>query len=213
MALFDNVRGRLTQAGQSTVQKAKGLSEVTRLNAKISGLENQINDMYRQIGYAIYCAHHEDPLPECAGAINQITELHKAIEECRAQIKAINDADTCPQCGAKINKSMVFCGVCGCRLVPEQPAVEQSTPWQQQQPMVEQPAVEQPAPWQQPVAEQPAFEQPAPWQQPVIEQPAIAGQQPIAEQPVVWQSNFCGNCGTPCPPGAAFCPSCGKAIN
>ena len=121
MAIFDNMRDKLTQAGQSTVQKAKGLSEVAKLNAQISGLENQVNDMYRQIGYAIYCAHHEDPLPEVAGAINQITEMHKSIENCRAQIKAINTADTCPQCGAKVSKSMVFCGGCGYRLVAEQP--------------------------------------------------------------------------------------------
>lgn len=197
MAIFDNVRDRLTQAGQSTVQKAKGLSEVAKLTAQISNLENQVNDMYRQIGYAIYCAHHEDPLPEVAGAINAITEMHNNIENCRAQIKAINAADTCPQCGAKVNKGMVFCGSCGYRLVAEQQPVAA-----QPQPGVEQPFAAEQQPTvigQQPFAVE---------QQPAVEQPFVAEQQPTT----AGQTTFCSNCGTPCPPGSAFCPSCGQAV-
>lgn len=125
MAFMDQMRDKLTQASQSTVQKAKDLSEIARLNGVISNAEKQINDLYTKIGYAVYCAYYEAPLPEAADLINQVTELHQTIENSKAQINAINAADSCPACGAKISKGMAFCGNCGHKLiVAEQPAAE-----------------------------------------------------------------------------------------
>lgn len=117
MAFINHVRGRLTQAGQSTVQKAKDLSELAKLNNTISNSEKQISDLYGRVGYEVYCAYRNNPLPEVADMLKQITDLHQVIENCKAQIKAINSADTCPQCGAKVSKEMAFCSGCGYKLV------------------------------------------------------------------------------------------------
>lgn len=126
MAFINNVRGRLTQAGQSTVQKAKDLTDLAKLNNTISNSERQISELYGNIGYEVYCAYRNAPLPEVADLFSQITELHQLIENCKAQIKAINAADTCPQCGAKVTKNMAFCSGCGYKLpVAEQPAPDE----------------------------------------------------------------------------------------
>ena len=101
MAFMNNMRDRLTQASQSTVQKAKDLSELAKLNGAVSNAEKQISELYGKIGYEVYCAYCNAPLPEVAELIQQVTDLHQTIEACKAQIKAINTADTCPQCGAK----------------------------------------------------------------------------------------------------------------
>lgn len=116
MAIFGGMKERISQAGQTTVQKAKDLSEITRLNSEISAAENQINTLYGRIGYEIYRAYRDDPQPETADLVQQVTELHQKIEDCKEQIKAINAANTCPQCGAKISKGMAFCSNCGCKL-------------------------------------------------------------------------------------------------
>ncbi len=109
MAFFDNVLGGINQA-----------TEVAKLNGTISSTERQINDLYRQIGYAIYCAHHQDPLPEVKEQIEQVVALHKVIDDCNAQIAAIKAADSCPQCGAHVGKGVAFCAACGYKLpVPE----------------------------------------------------------------------------------------------
>ena len=127
MAFINNVRDKLAQVSQSTVQKAKDLSELAKLNATVSSAEKQISDLYGKIGYEVYCAYCEAPLPEVAELIKQVTDLHQIIENCKMQIKTINMADTCPQCGAKINKSMTFCSGCGCKLSDEEQSVgEQS---------------------------------------------------------------------------------------
>ncbi|HCT90574.1 MAG TPA: hypothetical protein DF613_04200 [Lachnospiraceae bacterium] len=123
MAFMDNMKNRFSQASQSTVQKAKDLSELARLNGTISDTENRISELYGKIGYDVYCAYRDRPLPEVAGLIGQVTELHQSIEACRAQIKAINAANSCPNCGAKIRQGMAFCSGCGYKLpVVEQPA-------------------------------------------------------------------------------------------
>ena len=120
MAFINSMRDRLTQAGQSTVQKAKDLSEVAKLNSMISGAEKQINELYGKIGYEVCCAYSNAPLPEVAELIQQVTDLLQTIEACKAKIVAINLADLCPQCGAKINKGMAFCSGCGHKLAVEE---------------------------------------------------------------------------------------------
>lgn len=123
MAFIENVKGKFSQAGASTVQKAKELSELARLNSAVSDAEKQISELYGKIGYEVYCAYHDAPLPEVAELIGQVSALHQNIQDCKAQIKAINTANTCPQCGAKISKGMAFCSGCGFKLpVVEQPA-------------------------------------------------------------------------------------------
>ena len=124
MAFINNMRDRLTQASQSTVQKAKDLSGLAKLNSTISNAENQISDLYGKIGYEVYCAYCDAPLPEVAEMIRQITDLHRTIESCKAQIKAINTADLCPQCGAKVGRNVAFCSGCGYKL----PGAEQPAP-------------------------------------------------------------------------------------
>lgn len=129
MALFDTMKNKISAAGQNTVQKAKDLTEITRLNSTISGAEEQVRELYTTMGYEIYRAYYENPLPEVAELIAQITQLHQKIEDCKVQIDAINAVKTCPQCGSKVGKDMAFCGNCGFRLPVEAAApVEEGKP-------------------------------------------------------------------------------------
>lgn len=123
MAFMDSMRGKISQASQTTVQRAKNLSDLAKLNGAISDAENQISELYGKIGYRIYCEYHEQPLPEVAELLSKVTELHQSIEFCRAQIKAINSANTCPKCGAKFKQGVAFCSGCGYKL----PIVEQAS--------------------------------------------------------------------------------------
>lgn len=129
MAFIDDMKGKFTQASQTTMKKAKDLSELAKLNGSISEAEKQINELYGKIGFEVYRAYSENPLPEAAELIAQVSELHRKIEDCRAQIKAINAANTCPQCGAKVAKGMSFCGECGFKLpAPKQPETSEAAP-------------------------------------------------------------------------------------
>ena len=129
MALFDTMKNKISAAGQSTVQKAKDLTEITRLNSAITAAEDQVRELYTTMGYEIYRAYYEKPLPEVESLIQQITDLHQKIEDCKAQIDIINEVKTCPQCGGKVSKDMAFCGNCGYKMpVVEPPVVEEAKP-------------------------------------------------------------------------------------
>lgn len=125
MAFINNLKDKLSQAGQSTAQKAKDISDLAKLNSTISNAERQISDLYSKVGYEIYCAYRNAPQPEVAELIQQINDLHKSIEDCKAQIKVIQAIEDCPQCGAQLNKG--FCNTCGYRApVKEKPVAAQA---------------------------------------------------------------------------------------
>lgn len=188
MAFFDNVKGKLSQASQTTVQKTKDLSEIAKLKTQVMGAEKQINDLYGKLGYEIYAAYSQNPLPEGEAIIKQLNDLHANIEAWNAQIKVINTVPTCPQCGTKLNRDMPFCTNCGCRVADAAP--------------VEVPTVA-PAPVAAPAAMESVFF-PASMDEP-DEAPAPAESVPAA-------SAFCSNCGATVAEDAMFCTICGTRL-
>ena len=102
------------------MQKAKDLSEITKLNMAVSESETKINEIYSEIGYKVYCAYRENPLEEVKEEIGQIRELEEAMEACKLQIQAINAMNSCPRCGAKTEPEKKFCSSCGMKLQSEE---------------------------------------------------------------------------------------------
>ncbi len=220
MAFVDSVKEMFSQAGQS----AKGLSDIAKLNHTISTTEEQINELYTKIGYIIYCKHANAPLPEVAEMIKQVNVLHAQINECKAQITAINNADICPHCGGKINRNSAFCPNCGNRIesvikTPVQQAPVQQAPVQQtpvQQTPVQQTPVQQTPVQQAPVQQTPIQQTPvqqAPVQQTPVQQTPV--QQAPAEEAPASEINvvaYCSNCGGPLAADSVFCMNCGTKV-
>ena len=99
MAFMDDVLGKVSQAGQSVSKKARDLSEYAKYSSTISDSETEIRNLYSEIGYKVYLAYCNNPLPEVAPQIQRITALNKMIEDARAAQKALNDSEKCPRCG------------------------------------------------------------------------------------------------------------------
>lgn len=126
MAFMDDVLGKVSQAGQSVSKKARDLSEYAKYSSTISDSETEIRNLYSEIGYKVYLAYCNNPLPEVAPQIQRITALNKMIEDARAAQKALNDSEKCPRCGTRIRPGMLFCNNCGCKLA--EPAPQQGAP-------------------------------------------------------------------------------------
>lgn len=123
---MDDVLGKMSQAGQSVSKKARDLSEYAKYSSTISESETEIRNLYSEIGYKVYLAYCNNPLPEVAPQIQRITALNKTIEDARAAQKALNDSEKCPRCGTRIRPGMLFCNNCGCKLA--EPAPQQGAP-------------------------------------------------------------------------------------
>lgn len=204
MAFFDEMKQKVSQVGQSASKSAKEFSETSRLNSEIAVAKNKINQLYNQIGYAVYCAYSANPLPEAADLIEQVNALHDQIESCQAQIQAINASSHCPNCGAKIRPGMAFCSSCGTRLPqpePAKPAAQSFCP-NCGSPLTGDTAFCPNCGFRVQEAAAPAAAVPV---HPDVIIPASA---PQPAQPTV-----CPGCGEPIPAGATFCINCGTKLD
>ena len=128
MAFMEDMKNKFAQASQSTMAKAKEIQETAKLNSAINDAEKKINQIYGQIGSIVYNAYRENPMPEVAEFFAEIDGLNQKIEESKAQLKTINAANTCPQCGAKIKNGMAFCSGCGYKIEAPAPEVAPEAP-------------------------------------------------------------------------------------
>ena len=112
MSFFDDLGKKLSQAGQTAVQKTKEMADIAKLNSAISDEEKRIDDNYLQIG-KLYVSLH-DAEHEAEGKIKGY----------RQQIKDIKGIVKCEKCGAEVSKDAAFCSACGAPMPKEEPVVE-----------------------------------------------------------------------------------------
>lgn len=228
MAFFDDLEKKITEAGQSAVQKTKDHNEISKLQNSINSQNTVINKNYTEIGKLYYSLHKEDFGEEYAEMFTSINDALKVIDENKARIRELKGLVLCKGCGAEIPEDSTKCAVCGA----PGPKPE-------------------PAPVPAPVAEAPVRKffcyacgkelkeglkfctscgtavivPPAPEAEPVVEEvipEAIPETEPVVEEvvpeviPVDDADDdiplFCENCGSKLEEDAIFCTECGYRV-
>lgn len=113
MAFFDDLGKKISQAGQTAVQKTKEMADIAKLNSSISDEERKIESGYREIGKLYVSLHDEEHEAAFAELIAGIHEAEKKIEEFKQQIKDIKGVVCCEKCGAEVSNNAAFCSSCG----------------------------------------------------------------------------------------------------
>lgn len=121
MAFFDDLSKKLSQVGQSAVQKTKEVADIAKYTASIAEEERNITKLYAQIGQAYVQLHAEDAPEDMKELIQQIWAAQEKIQENRAQLRQLKGVELCPNCEAEVDKDALFCGKCGAKM-PEPPA-------------------------------------------------------------------------------------------
>ena len=96
MAFLDDLSRKLTQVGQEAASQTKVFAETTRINAKISDEERQLNAMFMQLGRNYFDANKDDPTAAFADTINNIKDAIHRIEVYRGDIRRARGMVTCP---------------------------------------------------------------------------------------------------------------------
>lgn len=132
MGFIDNVSVFTKGVGA----KAKGNYDIVAMNAQISTLKREINELYTAIGEAYYKEHSESPESAVSDLVNQVSDKANKINKLNTQIE-ITKTETaavqlivpdekntespkfngrvCKQCGSPISDEDLFCQNCGTR--------------------------------------------------------------------------------------------------
>lgn len=113
MAFFDDLGKKISQAGQTAVQKTKEMTEIARINGLISDEEKKMTNNYYQIGKLYVAMHQHDFESDFAGMIAAISESETKIRDYKQQIQDIKGVICCEKCGAEVAKGIAFCSSCG----------------------------------------------------------------------------------------------------
>lgn len=113
MAFLDDIGKKISQAGQTAVQKTKDMTEVARLSGLISEEEKALNNLYGQIGRMYVTKHPSDFDSDFAGMIQSVTESENRINTYKQQIQDIKGVVRCPNCGNGCPMNAAFCNTCG----------------------------------------------------------------------------------------------------
>ena len=113
MAFFDDLGKKISQAGQSAVQKTKDMTDTVRINGAISEEEKKIDSYYYQIGKLYYAMHKTDYESDFAGMMAALQESEAKIREYRQQLQEIKGTVLCERCGTEVSGDAAFCNACG----------------------------------------------------------------------------------------------------
>lgn len=113
MAFFDNVGKKLSQAGQGALQKTKEMAEIARINSSVADEEKRLNNNYYQIG-KLYAQLHSTDCEDCFTTyILAVNESLKKIDDLKTELQTLRAVAKCPNCGAEVPTSSMFCNACG----------------------------------------------------------------------------------------------------
>jgi RNA polymerase subunit RPABC4/transcription elongation factor Spt4 len=121
MDFFTDLGNKITSTGKTVADKAKDLTELTRLNARVVSEEGKLSKAYCEIGKLYYAQSKgelDGPYEEYAAAASASLSEITALKE---QIKNLKGVRVCVQCGREIGKNDLYCSSCGARNDFEEP--------------------------------------------------------------------------------------------
>lgn len=117
MAFFDDFGKKLSQAGQSAVQKTKEVTDIARINAAIGEQEKQAAEIYSEIGKLYVTQYPNGTGTEFQTLLERLRNAENKIFDYRKQIQEIKGVVRCQTCGAEVAAHSAFCNSCGAKIL------------------------------------------------------------------------------------------------
>ncbi len=117
MGFFDKLGDTVTEVGNNVSLKAKEVSEITRLNAKIRTDKTSMKEAYESIGKKVYeCRKSGAELPDFTSEMEIIERMKKDIELCNEHIRMVKGTEICSECGSEVESGSSYCKHCGAKV-------------------------------------------------------------------------------------------------
>lgn len=116
MDFFSKLGDSIVSATQEVGEKAKGITDVAKLQYEMRSKEDFLNKQYQEIGKIFY-QENKDAAPEAYTSLfEEVVAAQKRIEEIKEQIAYTKGGKACPKCGAVVSGSAAFCSKCGAKM-------------------------------------------------------------------------------------------------
>lgn len=106
----------LARTGSARVtEKVSGVKDAVQLRRAIADLQEEIDLQMQAVGEMVYATHQGTPSDSqvMAQILEYVDSLYEDQETYRRQLKALQGARFCPDCGAENEKDSAFCAQCG----------------------------------------------------------------------------------------------------
>ena len=117
MEFFNKLGKKASEAYKVTADKTGKLAKEAKLRMKMGELKSEINDIYEDIGKAVYENHvreeKNDITKELDEKCTKIDCLSDEIESILKECLELKDKKQCPNCYTEIEKDVKFCPKCG----------------------------------------------------------------------------------------------------
>lgn len=127
MGLLDNIGSTFNKVANTTIQKSKDLTELTKLSLKLNADEGELTKLYEEFGKYQY-NFSKGVEVEAKDYVALIDEKLKMIEETKNEIELVKGVLICPKCGTKNKTEDTFCSNCGAKLPKQAPEQAQAEP-------------------------------------------------------------------------------------
>lgn len=116
MDFFDKLGDTLMTATKEVGQKAKGMSDLAKLQYELKCKEDDLKKEFERLGRKYY-QQNKDVVPEeDLDCFEDIEILMNRINDLNEEILEKKGVRACPHCGAKVAENAAYCSNCGAKL-------------------------------------------------------------------------------------------------
>ena len=116
MSIIDKLSSGMTEAGNTITQKAKDISEQSRISGEIAKNKSRRQEYIAKLGEAYYQAQKKGEPGDFEELIHEIDLVDGILANLTDSLYQLKGIVICEQCGTEVPKGSIFCSSCGAQV-------------------------------------------------------------------------------------------------
>ncbi len=113
MSFIDKLSSGVNEAGNTISQKAREISEQTKLTGEINKNRARRDELIRQLGESYYQAKQSGTEANFDELVHEISLVDGILAKVTESLNQLKGIVICEKCGTEISKGSAFCPSCG----------------------------------------------------------------------------------------------------
>lgn len=113
MSIIDKLSSGVSEAGNTISQKAKGISEQTKISGEISKNKARRAECIQKLGEAYYQSRKAGEELDADEMIHELELVDGILDKLTESLCQLKGITICEKCGTEVMKGSAFCPACG----------------------------------------------------------------------------------------------------